>query len=532
MIFGDTPLDQANGALLAHSRRAGRTMLKKGTLLDDAAIAALREAGVRSVVAARLEPGDLLENDSADGVSRRLLSANLRANPAHTGRVNLVAEQAGLLLVDRAGIDRINEVGESLTIACLQDASVVAEGDMVATIKVNPFAVPRAVQDAVETAAGPEIFGLHPFRPMRVGLVLSEIGTLKQSIVDSTVEVTRERVANFGSVLLAPLRCPHDTDAIAAALAQLRVAGAELLLISAASATVDRHDVGPAAIVQAGGEVVHFGMPVDPGNLICMGRIGEMHAIVLPGCARSPKLNGIDFVLARIFAGLPVGRAEISRMGVGGLLKDVEARPLPRARATSQRRVTAIVLAAGASRRMGDRHKLLIQGADGRAMVARTVDNLIAAGLSSIVVVTGHREDEVRAALPGRSVRFVHSPNHAQGLAESLKSGIAALPEESSAFLVALGDMPLVEPQTIQRLIAAYDPDEGRSIVVPIHQGELGNPVLWDRAFADEINSLSGDVGARSLLRRHAEAIAEVSVESDSVLRDFDTPESLAALPH
>ena len=128
-------------------------------------------------------------------------------------------------------------------------------------------------------------------------------------------------------------------------------------------------------------------------------------------------------------------------------------------------------------------------------------------------------------------MRFVHSPNYRQGLAESLKSGLAALPEDSAAFLVALADMPLVEPQTLRRIVAAYDPDEGRSIVVPVHQGAPGNPVLWDRSYIDEINQLAGDVGARALLRRHAEAIAEVAIDSDSVVRDFDTPESLASLP-
>ncbi len=531
MIFGDTPLDQAEGALLAHSRRAGSVMLKKGTVLDEVAIAALRGAGFNSVVAARLDPGDLLENPSADRLAARLAAPNLRATAAHTGRVNLIAEQAGLLLVDRAAIEAINLVDESLTVATLADAAVVSPGDMVATIKVIPFAVPMAMQEAVEAAASMGALSLHPFRTMKVGLVLSEMGTLKQSIIDSTISVTRDRVANFGGELLAPLRCPHDTAAIAAALGQLRASGAELLLVSAASATVDRHDVGPSAIVAAGGEITHFGMPVDPGNLICMGRIGDIHAIVLPGCARSPKLNGIDFVLARIFAGLPVGRAEIMRMGLGGLLKDTVSRPLPRVRAPAQRRIAALVLAAGSSRRMGGRHKLLIAGADGRAMVARSADNLIAAGIAPILVVTGHRADDVRAALAGRDVRFVHADRHEEGLAESLKAGLAALPEDAAAVMVCLADMPLVEPATIGLIAAAYDPDEGRLIVVPTHDGVQGNPVLWDRSFVDEMMALSGDTGARALLKRHMESVAEVEIASDSVLRDFDTPESLASLP-
>ena len=130
-----------------------------------------------------------------------------------------------------------------------------------------------------------------------------------------------------------------------------------MLLVVGASAVVDRRDVGPAGIVRAGGEIVHFGMPVDPGNLICLGRIGAIPALVLPGCARSPKLNGIDFVLTRLFAGLPVGRSEVMRMGVGGLLKEIDSRPLPREKAPatpqtgiaprSAPTIAAVVLAAG-----------------------------------------------------------------------------------------------------------------------------------------------------------------------------------------
>ncbi|HEY0418589.1 MAG TPA: NTP transferase domain-containing protein, partial [Acetobacteraceae bacterium] len=319
--------------------------------------------------------------------------------------------------------------------------------------------------------------------------------------------------------------------------------GAQLLLVAGASATVDRRDVGPAGVVAAGGRILHFGMPVDPGNLICLGEIDGIPSLVLPGCARSPKANGIDFVLRRLFAGLEVSARTIMRMGVGGLLKDTEARPLPRARAagkpepspapgpTPKPSIAAVVLAAGTSSRMGPQNKLLLPDRSGRAMVARVVDNALSSAARPILVVTGHQADQVRAAIGGRPVSFVPAPDYAQGLAASLKAGVAALPAEARAAVVCLGDMPLVAGRVIDRLIAAYDPDEGRSIVVPTHGGRFGNPVLWDRRFFAEILALVGDTGARSLLQRHAELVAEVEIGEDSVLRDFDTPESLASLP-
>jgi molybdenum cofactor cytidylyltransferase len=538
VIFAAFPLDAALGAILAHSHRLPGRVLKKGAVLDAAAIAALREAGHSEVLAARLEADDIAENEAAERLAAALEAPNLTRGRAGTGRVNLHAGVAGLLRVDAAGVDRINMGYEGLTLGTLPDASAVAPRDMVATVKVIPFAVPGAVLADVERIArAAPVLTIHPFRRLRVGLVVTELPGLKEQITEATIAATEARVAALTGTLLAPLRCAHETAAIAAALRQLLGAGAQLLLVAGASATVDRRDVGPAGVVGAGGEIIHFGMPVDPGNLLCLGRIGAVPAFVLPGCARSPKANGIDLVLQRVFAGLPVGSREIMRMGVGGLLKDTDARPLPRARAAGKpaepRRapVAALVLAAGQSTRMAPYNKLLIADRTGKPMIARAVDNVLSSQARPVLVVTGHRGADIRAARAGRPVTFVDAPDYAAGLSASLKAGIAALPAEVAAVLVCLGDMPLVTGRVLDRILAAYDPDEGRAIVLPTHQGRAGNPVLWDRAFFAEILSLTGDAGARSLLKRHQEQVAEVEAGDNSVLRDFDTVDSLATLP-
>ncbi|MDE2008015.1 MAG: molybdopterin-binding protein, partial [Rhodospirillales bacterium] len=332
MKFGPIALADAKGAILAHSQRLSERIIRKGAVLDEAAIAALREAGRSEVIAARLEPGDVPEDIAADRLAAHLLGPHLARTRAATGRVNLAADAAGVLCVDHAKIDRINAVDEALTLGTLPDGAVVAARDLVATVKVIPFAVPGTLISVAETVAGHggPALRLAPLRPLKVGLVATELPGLKESVTAKTIAVTEARVAALTGTLLPALRVPHETGAIAAALARLIAQGAELLLIVGASAVVDRRDVGPEGIVRAGGEIVHFGMPVDPGNLICVGRIGARPALVLPGCARSPKQNGIDLVLPRLFAGLPVGPAEIARLGVGGLLKETDARPLPR----------------------------------------------------------------------------------------------------------------------------------------------------------------------------------------------------------
>jgi molybdenum cofactor cytidylyltransferase len=541
--FGPAPLEEAKGAIMAHSQKVGERMIRKGALLDDAAIEALRNAGRREVICARLEPGDVPEDIAADRLATPLVSPLIARSRAATGRVNLSAEVPGLLRIDTARIDRLNTIDEALTIGTLPDYAVVAPKDLIATIKIIPFSVPGNVLSVAEAlarqSAGP--LTLHPFRPLNVGLVVTELPGLKDSVTDKTIEITEARVNLLTGTLLPPIRCPHQTDAIAHALDSLVAAGADLLLVIGASAVVDRRDVGPAGIVQAGGEILHFGMPVDPGNLICLGRIGVRPALVLPGCARSPSLNGIDFVLTRLFAGVAVAPRDLMRMGVGGLLKEMETRPMPREKAPATARsgaaprsvppIAAVILAAGRSRRMAPHNKLMVTDKSGKTMIARVVDNVLSSNARPILVVTGHQAEQVEHALGGRPVRYVHAQDYAEGLSASLKAGIAAVPPECAAAVVCLGDMPLVTGRMIDRLLAMYDPDEGRLIVLPTFRGKQGNPMLWDRRFFPEILQIGGDSGARFLVGKHTEAVCEVEMADDAVLRDFDTTESLTTLP-
>ena len=543
MKFGSVPLEEARGAILAHSQRAGERMIRKGTLLDEVALAALRDAGRTEVICAQMEPGDVPEDEAADRLATPLVSPLVSRSRAATGRVNLVADVHGLLRVDAGKIDRLNAIHEALTVGTLPDYAVVAPRDLVATIKIIPLAVPGTMLSVAEAVArqGGSPLALHPFRPLKVGLVVTELPGIKDSVLDKTAAVTETRVTQLTGTLLPVARCAHTEEAVARAMERLVADGADLLLMIGASAVVDRRDVGPAGIVRAGGEILHFGMPVDPGNLICLGRIGERPALVLPGCARSPKLNGIDFVLTRLFAGLPVTGQDMMGMGVGGLLKEIDTRPLPREKAPATPRsgaeprsrpmIAAIVMAAGRSRRMAPHNKLLVTDQAGKPMIARVVDNVLSSKARPILVVTGHMAEQVEHALGGRPVQYVHAESYADGLSASLKAGIAAVPPECSAAIVCLGDMPLVTGRMIDRLMQNYDPDEGRLIVLPTFRGKQGNPMLWDRRYFPEILGISGDSGARFLVGKYAEAVAEVEMADDAVLRDFDTTESLATLP-
>ena len=179
---------------------------------------------------------------------------------------------------------------------------------------------------------------------------------------------------------------------------------------------------------------------------------------------------------------------------------------------------------------MAPHNKLLVADRTGKPMIARVVDNVLSSNARPMLVVTGHQSEQVQHALGGRPVRYVHAADYAEGLSASLKAGIAAVPPECAAALVCLGDMPLVTGRMIDRLLAAYDPDEGRLIVLPTFRGKQGNPMLWDRRFFAEILPIGGDRCAVPA-RQASRAVTEVEMADDAVLRDFDTTEMLDSLP-
>jgi molybdenum cofactor cytidylyltransferase len=529
MQFGPRPLSDCIGTLLAHATPP----FKKGHRLTQADCALLADGGHDSIIVAALEPEDLHEDEAATRLALALTGPGLRAEAAFTGRVNLFAAEAGVLVLDRAALEELNRRDERLTLATLPPFASVQAGDMVATIKIIPFAVPGALVEQAIAALPVEALRLAPFKPLRPLLLHTLLPGTKPSLAEKAHSVTAARLAALGSALPPVRTLPHRQDAVAVALAQAVAEGFDPILIMGASAVADRADVIPAGIEQAGGTVHQVGMPVDPGNLLILGQIGAARLLGLPGCARSPKLNGLDWVLQRFAAGIAVTAVDLRAMGIGGLLMEIPSRPQPRLPAPEARkapRLGALLLAAGQSRRMGPDSKLLLPFPE-KPMVAVTAEYLRQADcFETILVVTGSRQAEVRATLDASEagpLTLIDAPDYAEGLSRSLIAGITeALKLPLDGLLIALADMPLIGADDLRALAAAFDPAASRSLIVPTVNGQRGNPTLWARDLLPEMLALTGDQGAKRLMDRFADLLFELPLENPGLLADLDTPEA------
>lgn len=529
MKFGPVPVAEAEGAILAHGVRAEGLRLAKAHRLTAEDVAALKTAGIAEVVAARLETGDISEDEAAARLAASLGCSGVTTGPSSTGRVNVHSAHDGLFRVSATLVDAFNRVDPAITIATLADFAPVETGALVATVKIIPFGVAASLVEKATGAAAGEMFAVLPFRPHRVGLIQTLLPATKPSVLDKTARLTAARLSRSSSAVAVEERLAHDEKSIAHAIKTM-AESLDLVVVFGASAVSDERDAIPEAIRLAGGHVERTGMPVDPGNLLVLGRVGATPVIGAPGCARSPKVNGFDWVLDRILAGIEVTSDDIAGMGVGGLLMEIPSRPRPREAAKGEGRavgpVWGVLLAAGRSTRMGGPNKLLAE-LDGLPLVRRSAEALLAAkGIEAAICVTGHQAAEVQAALAGLDLVFADNPDFAAGLSTSLKAGIAALPAQAAGALVCLGDMPAVTPADLSRMVAAFAESGGEAVVRANHAGKRGNPVILPRSLFAAVAGLEGDTGARHIIEAGGAPVIELEIGAAASL-DIDTPQDL-----
>lgn len=521
MKFGAVPTGEAIGRVLAHAVFLADGRLSKGTVLTPTDIAAIAAAGIASVFVAQLEPDDVDENSAARRVAEALLGPGTRIEIATSGRCNIFSKANGVFQVDAETIHSVNAIDEAVTVATLANFSPVYAGEMLATVKIIPFSVASSVLGRLEDRLkGLTATQVSAFRPKDVAVISTLLPRIKATSIEKSVRNLGNRLAIAGSRISTDIRVPHELAPLATALKQL-ADETDMVVVFGASATSDRHDILPAAIEAAGGCVEQFGMPVDPGNLLVLGSLDGKPVIGAPGCARSPKENGFDWVLWRLLAGLVVTPRDIQRMGVGGLLKEIPSRPQKRISTPPVLPLAAMVLAAGRGSRMGG-GKMLAPVA-GRPMIAHAVDLARAAVSSPVIVVSGHEGAKTRQILGNRDIVHVDNDAVDLGLSHSLRLGLQRVPDGAAGVIVLLGDMPAVAPGTIEALCHEAALDPSCKAIVPTFEGKRGNPVLLMRRIFSAVLALEGDKGARGLLT--GQGIIELPVADPGILLDIDTPE-------
>jgi len=334
--FRPVPLGEAEGKILGHNVTGlnGRRAFRKGRKLTAEDMNVLRELGKQAIYVAELDQGDVDENASANRVAIAVGGEGLDLSGPSTGRVNLRATGLGVFRVDEPRLNRINGC-EGITLATLPNHSTVRPNQIVATAKVIPFAVPRsAVEEAEGIAAeGGPMIRVDLLEHRKVGLILTTSDATREKI-ETQFAPLRERIEALGSELERVDHVNQNEETAERELAKSIKAqvsgGMDLIILAGETAIMDREDVAPMAIERAGGSLEVLGAPVDPGNLLMLSYIGELPILGAPGCARSRKVNVVDWVLPRLLVGEHLTRADIASMGHGGLLDDLPERPMPR----------------------------------------------------------------------------------------------------------------------------------------------------------------------------------------------------------
>ncbi len=332
MKFGEAPIDQAVGAILAHKLydSVGKLVLNKGRRLVESDLETLRQLGLERVTVTQLSEADLHEDAAAERIGAAVAGAHVRMRAPGVGRANLTAGERGVLHVDVPRLEQINNIYDGITIATLSEFTLVDVGEMVALVKVVPFGVPAArVVDVERIAeASGNVLQLRPLQRMRVALIVSGAESTRERLMKSFHAPVRKRIEGWGSELLEPTYTLHDARSIAEAIRAQ--SSADMILVAGISAIIDREDVAPSALMLAGGSITLHGVPVDPGTLLMLGYLGDVPVVGAPGCIKSPKTNVIDWILPRLLSGERLTRANLVSMGHGGLLKDIAERPMPR----------------------------------------------------------------------------------------------------------------------------------------------------------------------------------------------------------
>lgn len=523
MKFEDRDLDTSVGWSLAHSVSTPTNRWPKGLLLTESLITEITTAGVKTAQVYLLEENDIDEDAAAMWVAEKIAGAGLACVAAGKGRANLISSMDGLFLPGPA-IDALNQLDDAFSAASLAAYSVVTKNQLVATIKLVPYGINRSILTKFKPLE--EKVRISAFTPFNVSLIYTG-----PQPTAKTLKTLSRRVGQLGGSVENVVETDHTIPSLTTALQAQAQKPASIIMLLGASAISDVRDVLPSALIASGGTIIKLGMPTDPGNLLMLGDLNGTPVIGMPGCARSPALNGFDWILERLAAAVPLDHNAITGMGVGGLLKEHAGRTVPRYSAlppdVGAGGFAVLLLAAGKASRAKGINKLLATIGT-TTVVEQALNRAAETQPDHLITVTGHASGQISSALKDIQHTLIENSDFENGMGSSLACGIKALPDDTHFCMICLGDMPFIQPATYAQLKKAAQTSEPGSIIIPTFHGKRGHPVVWHNQFFAELGQLSGDIGGKAVLEANRDRIIEIAVEDPGILIDLDTPEMLA----
>ncbi len=470
------------------------------------------------------DDNDWGEQKICDYLAPLLNGQNMRSEITKTGRVNFYATNDGLLAFDAPNCHQANGLSEHITLAILPPFQMVRRGQLCASLKILPYFVDENLVRQFGQLARQVQCAVHGFMGGRVHLLMTMTDDKRPEDYIKSAIMVQDKLQIYGYKTTTISYCRHDMQEICQ---KLTIKGEfDVVCVMGAVAISDRADIVPRALCQLGGTIERFGMPMDPGNLLLLGKLGGAHFLGLPGCAKSRKLNGLDFILMRLSAGLNPTSQQIAQMGVNGILPEDFNRGALRAQKPAIMSQPLIaIMAAGLGRRMGGdiakplvifRDKPLIQWVIEACMTALPKAEII------VIINSTGQGKKIEEFCKTLGVNAVENPQYAEGMASSLRLASHLALERKSALMVFCADMPNITPPTIEKIWREFQSSPTICAVQPKFGESFGHPVVLSPRLFAQIAEIQGDMGARQILQDAGEHRKIIEVLDAGILQDID----------
>lgn len=522
---------ESQGYILFHSVFINKGRIRKGKIINANDIKLMSASGIEELYVGSMEKGEIDENSASRIIGQAILSDNFSMSPTFSGKTNITSKYDGLFEIKENNVRKLNEISSNIAISSLNNHDIVYRGDHVLSVKSISYAIKYSdVNNIVSFLSNENLINLKEFKPLKFGIIYSHSINEKNTLIAKTKKSIETRIRDYNSSIMFECTTNHDFNSLKESIKKLSLMDLDVVLLFLSSSVSDYNDIVPQIIIQLGGKITSFGMPVDPGNLTLSATLGKTNLIAAAGSARSDALNGLDWHLNCLHAGVVVNEKMVNSLGVGGLLKDIDfaikRKKISKTIMTKKANIAAVVLSAGQSKRMGEKNKLLLK-VNGKSIIKNYIDNITKSNISEVIVVTGHESEDIMLELKNYNLKFVFNEKYKDGLSTSLRAGIKSLGKKIDAVMICLPDMPLIGIYEINKLIEFYNPSIGNEICIATSNQQRGNPVLWDKSYFNELMNIKGDKGGRDLLSNFLDKSVEVDL-GEAVAFDIDTNGSYA----